>query len=86
MSLLSALSPQARQELLDLIDARIADALRRQEPKRRWVSVREASQVLGLSEKAIRGRAERGHIGVKRMGRSVLVDLASLDRELENGA
>ena len=78
-SFLAALSPQAREELESFIEQRVEAILRCRRPERRWVSVREASKALGLSEKAIRGRAERGHIGVKRMGRSVLIDLHSLD-------
>lgn len=79
MSFLDSLSPAAREELRIFVDERVEEALRRHRPTHRWVSVREASKALGLTEKAIRGRAERGHIGVKRMGRSVLIDLHSLD-------
>ena len=84
-SLLAALSPQAREELESLIDARVQEALRRREPRQRWATVREAAKLLGLSERALRGRIERGRIPVQHQGRSVIVDLAALDGELENG-
>jgi hypothetical protein len=79
MSFLDFLSPAARAELEALIEQKIAEALRRHRPTRRFASVREAADVLGLTEKAIRGRIERGHIGVQRHGRSLLVDLDSID-------
>lgn len=85
MTFLDSLSPASRHELTSLIDTRIAEALRRHRPERRWVSVREAAKILGISERAVRGRIERGRISVQHQGRSVLVDLASLDRQSEAG-
>ena len=60
MSFLDSLSPASRLELELLIDARIDQALRARRPERRFVSVREAAKQLGISERALRGRIERG--------------------------
>ena len=45
--------------------------------------VREAAEYLGVSERAVRARIERGRIPAKRQGRSVVVDRVALDREIE---
>jgi excisionase family DNA binding protein len=80
---LDFLSPAARHELELFIEARVEEILRRRRPERRFVSVREAAALLGITERALRGRIERGRVPVRHQGRSVLVDLAALDRSLD---
>jgi hypothetical protein len=80
---LDFLSPQARQAIEDLFEAKVEDILRRRRPERRWVTVREAAALLGISERAMRGRIARGRVPVRHQGRSVLVDLVGLDQSLE---
>jgi excisionase family DNA binding protein len=79
MSGLDFLSPAAREELELFIEQRVEALLRRRRPERRFVSVREAAKQLGISERAVRGRIERGRIPVQHHGRSVMVDLAALN-------
>ena len=88
MSFLSSLSPAALAELDALIDDRIASALaaRDREPAKRWLTPAEAGAYLGISQRAVYRRIERGRIAagaVKRSGRSVLIDRLALDRALE---
>lgn len=59
------------------VEARLAA---RERP--RWMTVAQTATFLGLSEKAVRRRIERGEIAVTRQGRRVLVDGLALDREL----
>jgi excisionase family DNA binding protein len=79
VSYLGSLSPASRHELEQLIDARIEAALRIRRPERRWVSVREAANLLGISERAVRGRVARGRIGATHQGRSIVIDMHSLN-------
>lgn len=83
---LDFLSPQARAELENFIEQKVEAILHRRRPETRWVSVWEAAGRLGISERALRGRIERGRVPVKHQGRSVLVDLTALDRMLEDGS
>jgi excisionase family DNA binding protein len=73
--------PEAVRLIEELIDARVREALAAQNAKP-WMTVKEASIYLGISEVATRRRISRNRIPVKRSGRSVLVDRVSLDREL----
>jgi excisionase family DNA binding protein len=87
VSLLDALSPEARAELKALIDSHIQAALaaQRTEPKR-WLTTAEAGAYLGCSGRAVLMRIRRGRIpagAVRHQGRSVLIDRHALDRELE---
>lgn len=53
---------------------------------KRWLTVRETGDYLGCGDRAVYQRIRRGRIpegAVRRSGRSVLVDRAVLDRELE---
>jgi hypothetical protein len=86
VSALDFLSPQARQEIENLIEAKVEEILRRRRPERRWAGVREAAQLLGISERALRGRISRGRVPVRHHGRSVLVDLVALDEKLDGDA
>jgi excisionase family DNA binding protein len=80
------LSPEARDELRRFVDQRIELALKLVRDERRWLTVREAANYLGISEIAVRRRIGRGRIPIVRQGRSVLVDREALDRELDRGA
>ena len=68
MSALDFLSPQAREEIENLIEAKVEEILRRRRPERRWAGVREAAQLLGISERALRGRIARGRVPAQRSG------------------
>ena len=69
----------AREEFERLFAAREREA-----SKRRWLTVRECAQYLGVSERAVRARIERKTIPVRHNGRSLLVDRIALDREIES--
>jgi excisionase family DNA binding protein len=84
VSFLDALSQQCREELEQFVEDRVEQALRRHRPERRWVTVAECARLLGISERAVRGRADRGRLVTKRMGRSVLVDMQALNDDLED--
>jgi excisionase family DNA binding protein len=75
-----------REEIEALVDERIAQALRRRLPSKRWLTVREAADYLGLSEVAVRARMKRGRIPVRHNGRSVAIDRQALDRLIEEDA
>jgi excisionase family DNA binding protein len=81
---LDSLFALLRSEIEQLVEDRVEQALRRHRPERRWVTVAECARQLGISERAVRGRADRGRLVTKRMGRSVLVDMQALDRQLES--
>jgi excisionase family DNA binding protein len=79
VTFLASLSPQSRHELECFIEDRVEEILRRRRPERRFVTVTECARQLGISERAVRGRIARGRIGATHHGRSVLVDMRSLD-------
>lgn len=89
MSLLGSLSPDARDELDALIDARIAVALaaRDREPDKRWLTAKEAGAYLGCSAGAVYMRIDRGRIpasAVRRVGSRISLDRLALDQALED--
>lgn len=47
-----------------------------------YVSVREASVLLGVSQDTVRGAVERGELAARRVGRRIVIPIAAL-RELE---
>lgn len=53
--------------------------------QQRFFSCRDVAVFLGLSEKTIRRKVDRGELPVVRIGRSVRVDKKRLDEQLENG-
>lgn len=79
------LGPHALQLLDARIEAKVQEILASRE-RGRWLTVKAAAEYLGLSEKSIRRRIERGEIAVTRQGRRVLVDGLALDRELRGAA
>src|SRR5262249_39079563 len=84
LSFLDLLSPQLRSEIEALVDERIAQALRSQRNGQRFLSVRQAAELYGCSERAIRGRAARGRVVTRRSGRTVLIDVQATERLLED--
>ncbi len=74
-------------DALELLDAFVRDrveaSLREREAERRWLTIPEAAAYLGLSEKAIRRRIERGTIAYSRLGSGIRVDRRALDSQLE---
>ena len=61
---------------------RIEEVLARRDHERRWLSVADAADYLGMSEKAVRRRIERGAIVYTRQGTRILIDRRALDEEL----
>ena len=80
------LSPEARDELRRFVDERIELAFQLVRDERRWLTVKECASYLGISETAVRRRISRSRIPVRRQGRSVVVDRAALDAEIENAS
>jgi excisionase family DNA binding protein len=62
---------------------RILAARERESAKKKWLSVKECADYLGISEMAVRRRITRGRIPVRHQGRSVLVDRVALDRQID---
>jgi excisionase family DNA binding protein len=88
VSLLAAtFSPELIAELQGVVRAEVAAALTAREPRpKRWLSVSECAEYLGASQRAVYQRMRRGTIptdAVRHVGRSVLIDRAALDRQLE---
>jgi len=52
--------------------------------ERRWISVRTASEYLGIHEITVRRLIDRGEIPATKIGRSVRVDLKKLNETLES--
>lgn len=77
-------------DALELLDAfvreRVEAILREREAEKRWMTVEETGQYLGISPGAVRHRIARGSIPYTRQGRSLLIDRAALDRQLERHA
>jgi hypothetical protein len=90
VTLLSSLSPEAREELRLFVQAEVAAALaaRDREPAKRWLTAAEAGAYLGISARAVYARVRRGRIpagAVKHSGRSLLLDrLTSTVRLIAN--
>ena len=82
-AMIGSLTPEALDELRRFVRAEIEAALRVHRDERRWLTVREAASYLGVSERAVRARIERGRIPTRRQGRSVLIDREALDRGIE---
>jgi excisionase family DNA binding protein len=88
VSLLAALSSEAREELRRLVAVEVAAALaaREREPRKRWLTAEEAGVYLGCSRRALYQRIRRGRIpaaAIRYSGRSLLIDSLTLDRALE---
>jgi excisionase family DNA binding protein len=79
---LDLLSPALRHEIEVLVDERVAQALRRVEPKR-WMRVPEAAAYLGCTEVALRSQIKRDRVPIRHSGRTVLIDRVALDRLIE---
>jgi len=79
---LSFLSPEAMAELERYVQEQIREALVTERAKR-WMTVAETAEYLGISEPAVRMRIERGRVPAKHNGRSLLVDRVALDRQIE---
>jgi excisionase family DNA binding protein len=75
-------------DLLELLGAFVGEcvevAIARREADRRWLSVSAAADHLGVTEKAVRRRIERGTVAYTRFGTRILIDRRALDVELGN--
>jgi excisionase family DNA binding protein len=74
--------PDTLELLAGFIRDQVDRALNDRDHERRWLSVSAAADYLGMSEKAIRRRIERGTIAYTRNGSRILVDRRALDEEL----
>lgn len=52
--------------------------------ERRWISVRTASEFLGIHEITCRRLIDRGKIPAAKIGRSIRIDLKKLNETLES--
>jgi excisionase family DNA binding protein len=76
------LGPDLLELLDDFVGEHVDELLDRRETERRWLSVSAAADHLGVTEKAVRRRIERGTIAYTRFGARILVDRRALDDEL----
>jgi excisionase family DNA binding protein len=74
--------PDTLELLAVFVAERVEELLARRDAERRWLSVAAAADYLGMSEKAIRRRVERGTIAYTRHGSRILIDRRALDEEL----
>lgn len=81
---LARLGPDLLELLEAFVDERVEEVIARREADRRWLSVSAAADHLGVTEKAVRRRIERGTIAYTRLGTRILVDRRALDVELDN--
>jgi excisionase family DNA binding protein len=77
-----ALGPDLLELLDEYVDQRVQAALAAREAERRWLTVAEAAQYLGVSTKAIYHRVAGGTVPYTRHGRRVLIDRVAYDRML----
>jgi excisionase family DNA binding protein len=63
-----------------LVQERVAEAIAHREPRRAWLTLTEAAELLGCSPNAVRMRVNRGRLESRRHGRRVYVSVASIDR------
>jgi excisionase family DNA binding protein len=56
------------------------------EVTREWVSYRQAEEISGLSRTTLRKLVEEGEIRIKRVGRAVRINRASLDAYMHGDA
>jgi excisionase family DNA binding protein len=73
--------PDTLEALADFIYEQVDKTLNERDHERRWLSVAAAADYLGLSEKAIRRRIERGTIAYTRLRGRVLIDRRALDAQ-----
>ena len=75
-------SPELVEALERLVDERVRAALEElhgdARSRRRFVTVAEAAELTGLSERGVRAQVKRGRLRAKRLGQRILVDLESL--------
>jgi excisionase family DNA binding protein len=74
--------PDTLELLAGFIRDQVDRALNDRDHERRWLSVADAADYLGMSEKAIRRRIDRGAIVYTRQGTRILIDRRTLDEEL----
>lgn len=53
--------------------------------ERRWISVRIASEYLGIHEITVRRLVDRGEIAAAKIGGSIRIDKLKLDEKLSSG-
>jgi hypothetical protein len=91
VSLLTALSPEAREELAAFVREAVRTevaAQARAEARNEWLTTNEAAAMLGTTENAIRCRLRRGWLAgdVSRDGKRLFVRRSALLYELERRA
>jgi excisionase family DNA binding protein len=74
--------PDALELIARFVNERVEEILASRDAERRWLSVPATADYLGMSEKAIRRRIERGTIAYTREGSRILIDRRALDAEL----
>jgi excisionase family DNA binding protein len=74
--------PDTLELLAAFVRRRVEEVLAHRDAERRWLSVTAAADYLGMSEKAVRRRIERGQIAYTRQGSRILIDRRALDAEL----
>jgi excisionase family DNA binding protein len=81
--LLASLAPELVAALEGLIAERVRAELAASAPPwdgRRWLSLKEAGERLGVSSDAVRMRVNRGRLEASRHGRRLYVSAASVER------
>src|SRR3954454_3114063 len=81
-TLLAALSPELVMALEQLVADRVSvelETVAQSANGRKWLTLDEAGERLGVSAAAIRMRVRRGRLDARRQGRRVYVSAESLD-------
>jgi excisionase family DNA binding protein len=82
-SLRELLDRRIRELAEQAIDARGDARVDVRDRSKRWLSVTETAEYLGISAKAVRCRIDRGTLPYTRQGRQLLIDRKELDQQLE---
>jgi excisionase family DNA binding protein len=77
--------PDLLELLASFVREEVEAAFRQRETDRRWLTTEAAAERYGVSASSLRKRAARGTLSHSRMGRRLLIDTRTLDRELERG-
>ena len=76
------LSPDLVDAIAELVDERVAQALKAASARHgpRWLTVEQAAERLSCSPDAVRMRVKRGRLEHRRQGRRIYVSGESVDR------
>lgn len=77
------LEEEIKRVLEPLVQRVVREEVERAKLRWRWLTVKQASETLGLSEAAIYQRARKNLLPHRRLDGRIFIDMDALDRQLE---